>query len=204
MLDCLSITLAEHGTTKTGTIFRTTDDLHTKLAEHKREEIKIGAKVFLNRFSTESLAAAIENLLLTLNISRLDNLILAYHPAKKAATTNGHLSTGTNGTDHIANGAGSLDYSELALAQLKQLWAVLEQFAHDKKIGQLGIADLDTESLQQLFAASTVHPSIAQINLSACCVVPPSLQEFCNQNEIQLLTHSDPEGRFSYLDCIAN
>lgn len=202
LLDCLSITLADHGTSKTGTIYRTTDDLLTKLAEHKREEIKIGAKVFINRFSTDSLIAAIDNLLLTLNVSRLDNLILAYHPVKGgAATTNGHHAAATtNGTDHhTENGTGVLEYSERALPHLKQLWAVLERFAHDEKIGQLGIADLDTESLQQLFAASTVHPSIAQINLSACCVVPPSLQEFCNQNEIQLLTHSDPEGRLFFI-----
>jgi glutamate--cysteine ligase regulatory subunit len=61
------------------------------------------------------------------------------------------------------------------------------------QIGQLGIADLDVDSLKEIYHSSTVHPTITQINLSACCVVPPPLQEFCNSNDIQLLTHSDPQ-----------
>lgn len=138
--------------------------------------------MFLNNFSADHLTAAIENLLSILNISRLDNVILAYHPVKGRSATNGHSVNSTADGDE-------------SLAELKELWAVLEKFAHDNKIGQLGIADLDTETLQQLYAGSQVFPSIAQINLSACCVVPPSLQEFCNQHEIQLLTHSDPEGK---------
>lgn len=143
--------------------------------------------MFLNKFSPDHLTAAIENLLHILNISRLDNVILAYHPVRQAAATNGHHKS----TDGTLSGN-----NEQLLMELKELWAVLEKFAHNSKIVQLGIADLDTETLQQLYAGSQVFPSIAQINLSACCVVPPSLQEFCNQNEIQLLTHSDPEGNF--------
>lgn len=41
-----------------------------------------------------------------------------------------------------------------------------------------------------------VKPSIIQINLSSCCVVPPALQEFTKQNDVQLLTHNDPIGKF--------
>lgn len=41
-----------------------------------------------------------------------------------------------------------------------------------------------------------VKPNIVQINLTACCVVPPALQEFTKQNDIQLLTHSDPAGKY--------
>lgn len=183
----MTITLADNNLTASGTVSRTTDDLTEKLAEHKREEIKIGAKVFLNRFSPIHLTEAIENLLQILNISQLDNVILAYHPVQKAAFTNGHHK-------HDADAAGSPENNEQLLTELKKLWTVLETFANDNKIGSLGIADLDTDTLQNLYAGSTVLPSIAQINLSACCVVPPSLQELCNEHEIQLLTHSDPEG----------
>lgn len=152
--------------------------------------------MFLNANSADHLSAAVEHLLGTLSVSSLDNLILAYHPpAAAAAATNGHTNGKANG--HAAPNAakeGELSYSGEALAQLQLLWSVLEQYAQSGKIGQLGIADLDTASLQQLWTAATVKPTIAQINLSACCVVPPSLQEFCTANEIQLLTHSDPEG----------
>lgn len=188
--------MADHDLTNAGTVSRTTDDLNEKLAEHKREEIKIGAKVFLNNFSPEHLTAAIENLLHILNISRLDNVILAYHPVNKETTTNGQHKT--DSTNDVVP-----DNNKTNLDELKQLWAVLEKFAQNSKINQLGIADLDTETLQQLHAGSKVFPSIAQINLSACCVVPPSLQEFCNQNEIQLLTHSDPEGKIPFIHIIS-
>lgn len=189
-------------------ITRNNDDLNNKIAEHKREEIKVGAKVFLNTSSVEHLKSAIDSLLQTLNITNLDNLILAYHP-KHECESNGHGGATTNGSNgHTDNDAtvakagepakeGVLEWgvgSDNALPDLKQLWHVLEQYAKEKKVCQLGIADLDTESLHDLFATSVVKPTIAQINLSACCVVPPSLQEFCNKNEIQLLTHSDPEG----------
>lgn len=186
LLDCLAITLADSAVTKSGTIYRTSDDLSEKLAEHKREEIKIGAKVFLNSFSPNHLTAAIDNLLEILNISRLDNLILAYHPGKAAAVP--HV-----GRESNASTLSSVTSDNYA-AELKELWTILEQFAHHKKIVQLGIADLDTATLEQLYKGSSVFPSIVQINLSACCVVPPALQEFCNEHEIQLLTHSDPEG----------
>lgn len=41
-----------------------------------------------------------------------------------------------------------------------------------------------------------VKPNIVQINLATCCVVPPALQEFTKENDIQLLTHSDPSGEY--------
>lgn len=39
-----------------------------------------------------------------------------------------------------------------------------------------------------------MKPSIVQVNLATCCVVPPALQEFSKQNDIQLNTTSDPAG----------
>lgn len=196
LFDCLKFTLTEPIRSKTGqTLHRAGDDLAAKLAEHKREEIKVGAKVFLNANSVEHLSAAVEHLLDTLSVSSLDNLILAYHPP--ASPANGHTNGKANGqstTNGSAAKEGELSYSGEALVQLQLLWSVLEQYAEAGKICQLGIADLDTASLQKLWTAATVKPTIAQINLSACCVVPPSLQEFCTANEIQLLTHSDPEG----------
>lgn len=187
---------------------RNNDDLLAKITENKRDEIKIGAKVFLNTNSVDHLTAAIENLLTTLNVTYLDNLILAYHPTHEQI--NGH--TNGNGTaEHgdtvqpngdSAGKEGILEWgigNQNALTDLKRLWNVLEQYAQKEKICQLGIADLDTDSLTELYETSVVKPTIAQINLSACCVVPPSLQEFCNKNEIQLLTHSDPEGKLIHL-----
>lgn len=180
-----------------------------KITEFKRDEIKIGAKVFLNTNSVDHLTAAIENLFTTLDVSYLDNLILAFHPKYELSQTNGH-SNGNGTAEHTnvahtngesAGKEGILEWgvgNQNALFDLKRLWSVLEQYAEASKICQLGIADLDTESLTAIYETSAVKPTIAQINLSACCVVPPSLQEFCTKKEIQLLTHSDPEGKFFF------
>lgn len=195
LFDCLKATLTDQ-VQKDGIIQRRNDDLLTKITEHKREEIKIGAKLFLNSNNVDHVSEAIDHLLATLQITSLDNLILAFHP--KTATngteqTNGH---------HAENGVaapkeGVLEWgggNANAFAELVTLWNVLERYAKDGKICQIGIADLDTDSLLQLYKMSLIKPSIAQINLSACCVVPKALQEFCTKNELQLLTHSDPEG----------
>lgn len=168
---------------------RKNNNLLEKVKEHQRTDIKIGAKIFLNQYSETCLSEAVEALFDTLNVSYLDNLILAYHPrgadSLAGGETNGEVKEGV-----IEWATGS----DNAASNLKKLWSLLEKYAVDKKIGQLGIADLDVNSLRELFEASTVHPSIAQINLSACCVVPPQLQSYCEDNEIQLLTHSDPQG----------
>lgn len=196
---------------KNAQIFRVNDDLTAKITEHERANIKIGAKIFVNRACPKNLESAIDGLLNVLGVESLDNLILAYHPSKTIGIRNGNINgrilNGNHPEDEpsvasiyatsvpkersIEWGGNSV---KAALNDLKKLWKVLENYSEQKKITQLGIADLDTDSLIDLYRTSSVRPTIVQINLSACCVVPPALQEFCNKNDIQLLTHSDPEG----------
>uniref|UniRef100_A0A182PLX2 GCS light chain n=1 Tax=Anopheles epiroticus TaxID=199890 RepID=A0A182PLX2_9DIPT len=196
LTDCLRSTFGEAEVTDLSPnrrlITRRNNDLLEKVKQHPRADIKIGAKIFLNRFSEPALTEAVDKLLEMLNVSYLDNLILAYHP------TGDHNSNGSagEGAEEQEVKEGVLEWavgSDNAVGNLKKLWSLLERYAADGKIGQLGIADLDADSLMELYEASTVHPSIAQINLAACCVVPTQLQEYCNENEIQLLTHSDPQ-----------
>lgn len=211
LFDSLKLTTLDTASrSKNGHFYRNNDDLQAKMTEHKRDDIKIGVKVFLNTESIDYLRLSIDTLLKTLEVDHLDNLILAYHPKSSSSsttiTTNGHSHMNGGGDLHSPNinGIGKEgviewgDGSTNALNSLKKLWKTLEQYADEKKICQLGIADLDTESLKELYDGSVVKPTIAQINLSACCVVPPSMQEFCNKNFIQLLTHSDPEGLFCF------
>lgn len=192
LTDCLRSTFAEaelvEGQQQPRLVTRRNNDLKEKVQEHQRTDIKIGAKIFLNQYTEGGLAEAVEKLFDTLNVSYLDNLILAYHP-RSAATDNGVESNGEVKEGVIQWAVGT----DNAVSQLKKLWSTLERYAAHGKIGQLGIADLDVDSMRDLFEASTVHPTIAQINLAACCVVPPQLQEFCGQNDIQMLTHSDPQ-----------
>ncbi|XP_059622234.1 glutamate--cysteine ligase regulatory subunit isoform X2 [Phlebotomus argentipes] len=195
LVDCLRATLdaASVAVGKGGgaAVSRASDDLREKVTEHERANVKIGAKLFLNDNSTDNLKSAIDTLFSVLGVECLDNLILAYHP--QGRTTNGVA----NGDAEEAKEGGVMDWTggrADAIPDLKALWREMERYALEKKVTQLGIADLDVNSLQELHSVSEFHPSIAQINISTCCVVPPPLQEFCHQNDIQLLTHSDPEG----------
>lgn len=198
LFDSLNLTLGDALIdAKSGHITRNNDDLLAKVAEFERDNIKIGAKVFLNSAEPALLREALNNLLTVLNVNDLDNLILAYHPAHKAenGTTNG----AQNGTAALASslpkdGVLTWGNGDKAVADLKELWRTLESYADNNRIRQLGIADLDTDTLADLYASCRIKPAIAQINLSACCVVPPEMQEFCAKHEIQLLTHSDSEG----------
>lgn len=82
------------------------------------------------------------------------------------------------------------------LDQIKSVWKILESFVQNAKIKQLGIADVEETTFRALYEWATVKPSIIQINLATCCVVPPTLQAFCKENDLKLLTHSDNNGEF--------
>lgn len=86
------------------------------------------------------------------------------------------------------------------LDQIKNVWRILENFVLEEKIKQIGVADVEENTFRALYEWANVKPSIIQINLATCCVVPPSLQAFCKEKDLKLLTHSDPAGKtyFSY------
>lgn len=197
MLDCLNVIVSDPLVdAKAGLISRQNDDLLAKVTEYERSNVKIGAKVFLNHANPILLQEAIDSLLETLNVDHLDNLTLAYHPldgSSKANGTNGHQN-GSLGSSLPKENHLTWTDSQITVDELRQLWQVLETYADDKKICQLGIADLDANTLIDFYNACRVKPTISQINLSVCCVVPPAMQEFCAAHEIQLLTHSDPKG----------
>ncbi|XP_039493506.1 glutamate--cysteine ligase regulatory subunit [Drosophila santomea] len=178
-----------------GRVQRATQELTTRLTENGRNEISIGAKIFLNRHSTECVNQAVEELLNILSVTHVDNVVLAYHPnavasATPVATTKSPCSEGST-VSKAAN--WSQRNGKEGVAELKELYQTLEQYALKQQITQLGIADLDAVALEELHKSAQVAPTIAQVNLSTCCVVPPELQEFCTAHDIQLNTHSDPE-----------
>ncbi|XP_017114514.1 glutamate--cysteine ligase regulatory subunit [Drosophila elegans] len=182
-----------------GRVQRATQELTTRLTENGRNEISIGAKIFLNRHSTECVNQAVEALLNILSVTHVDNVVLAYHPnavasATPVATTGGQpKSPCSEGISASKASTWSLRNGEEGVSELKELYQTLEQYALKQQITQLGIADLDAAALEELHKGAQVAPTIAQVNLSTCCVVPADLQEFCTAHDIQLNTHSDPE-----------
>ena len=72
-----------------------------------------------------------------------------------------------------------------------QTWRVLESLQEQGMIAQLGVAEFGCERLARFLAHTKVKPSVDQINLKDCCVVPKSLILYAKQEKIQLLTHND-------------
>ncbi|KAF5014891.1 hypothetical protein F66182_13969 [Fusarium sp. NRRL 66182] len=70
-------------------------------------------------------------------------------------------------------------------------WHALETLAENGKIAQLGVAEFGTERLARFIQQTTVRPSVDQINVKDCCVVPKSLILYAKQEKIRLLTHND-------------
>lgn len=70
-------------------------------------------------------------------------------------------------------------------------WHALETLAENGKIAQLGVAEFGTERLARFIQHTTIRPSVDQINVKDCCVVPKSLILYAKQENIRLLTHND-------------
>ncbi|TDG40535.1 hypothetical protein AWZ03_013043 [Drosophila navojoa] len=188
-----------------GRVLCATQELNSRLTENGRNEISIGAKIFLNKYSTECINQAVEALLNILNVTHVDNVVLAYHPnaltvasATTLATTaktpcsEGSESGSSTSVSDAAN-SWSARNGEQGIEELKLLYKCLEKYALKQQIKQLGIADLDAKTLAKLYKSAEVVPTIAQVNLATCCVVPAELHEFCRDHELVLNTHSDPE-----------
>lgn len=179
-----------HGTE--AQLLRANRELEERIKEYARNEISIGVKLFLNKSSKQDVEEAISALMRILKVEHVDNLVLAYHPLETASKALPQTPDVTSAVSYTGDSKWS-KRNEKNLDVLKELWEVLQEFHEKKQICQLGIADLDCDALTELHKNARVPPTINQINLANCCVVPPELKEFCTQHDIQLLTHGDPE-----------
>ncbi|KAL7292954.1 glutamate--cysteine ligase regulatory subunit [Trichogramma pretiosum] len=131
-----------------------------------RKELKIAVKVLLSKLDPTNLREAFDRVFEVLNTEVIESLVV-------------HLEKEETG-DNI-------------LPVLQNLWKVLEEYHNNKRLVSIGVSDVDTDKFIQFYNWANIKPNIIQINLATCCVVPPALQEFTKQNDIQLLTHSDPD-----------
>uniref|UniRef100_A0A8D8Q022 GCS light chain n=1 Tax=Cacopsylla melanoneura TaxID=428564 RepID=A0A8D8Q022_9HEMI len=130
---------------------------------------RTSVKIFVKSCEPEHLQQAIDYIFKYLEIQTVDTVILAYNDSRNKEKS-----------------------QEKLLSELNTLWTVLETMVDDKKISRIGVSDLHEDTFIQFYSTAKVKPSMIQINLSSCCVVPPVLQEFAKSNVIQLITHSDP------------
>lgn len=149
--------------------------------DHDVEGIKVVVKIFINCFFEDSIQEIID-ILPTMCVTK-PSVILAYHPTSK-----------NENSDKFIWGDNCEEYRK----NFRKCWTVLRNAKRDGKISQLGLADIDLDSIQKMFDDEIgVDFTTLQINTQTCCVVPPELQTFCKERDIQLLTHSDPQGNLA-------
>ncbi|XP_063217949.1 glutamate--cysteine ligase regulatory subunit-like [Bacillus rossius redtenbacheri] len=170
LIESLKITLdrwtpVDNGTTDTLEIRGNSGHCASIPESESRSDLKISVKVFISSLKTEALSEALEKVFAALGVSFVDSLVLAY-PSRSEP--------------------------DALLPALQELWRVLESNVVLQRLGSIGVSDVDTDVFISLYHWAQVKPSIVQINLATCCVVPPALQDFTKEHNVQLLTHSDP------------
>ena len=70
-------------------------------------------------------------------------------------------------------------------------WACLEELHDEGVIKRLGVSEFGSERLARFLHQSRIRPSVNQINVRDCCVVPKPLILFAKQEKVELLTHND-------------
>ncbi|XP_069122055.1 glutamate--cysteine ligase regulatory subunit-like [Argopecten irradians] len=134
--------------------------------DSERGDRKLTVKIFLCRLlPPKVIQQAVEKVLAELTTSNIDVVLLAFP---------------------------DLGDEGLTLEVIKPYWEVLQELFSKKMVLSLGICDLDKDVLEELYNWAKEKPSINQVNLESCCVMPKDLTEYAKENDIQLLTHSDP------------
>ncbi|PVI05221.1 glutamate-cysteine ligase regulatory subunit [Periconia macrospinosa] len=70
-------------------------------------------------------------------------------------------------------------------------WRTLEKLHAEGLVSRLGIAEFGVSRLEKFLSQINVKPSVNQINVRDCCVVPKPLILYAKQQKIELLTHND-------------
>ncbi|KAF2122606.1 glutamate-cysteine ligase-like protein regulatory subunit [Lophiotrema nucula] len=70
-------------------------------------------------------------------------------------------------------------------------WRTLEKLHEEKLVSKLGIAEFGVQRLNKFLPQTKVKPTVNQINVRDCCVVPKPLILYAKKEGIELLTHND-------------
>ncbi|KAK6539792.1 hypothetical protein TWF694_009984 [Orbilia ellipsospora] len=72
-----------------------------------------------------------------------------------------------------------------------QTYRTLESLHSSGKIMRIGLAEFGVPRLSKILPNTRIKPSVDQINVRDCCVVPKPLIHFAKEHKIELLTHND-------------
>lgn len=137
---------------------------------------------------------AIDLVLKELHIETIDLLIVSF-PGVSFDAEDEELEAeddeeGSRASSDSKAGSDSTDQADDFESMVKT-WHALEALAENGKIAQLGVAEFGTERLARFLKETRIRPSVDQINVKDCCVVPKSLILYAKQEKIRLLTHND-------------
>ncbi|KAK9388312.1 hypothetical protein V1515DRAFT_614887 [Lipomyces mesembrius] len=85
--------------------------------------------------------------------------------------------------------------SSISEQDIFDIWTVAVRTADWYKVRSVGVSEFSTARLEALIKFSKrmglALPSINQINIRDCCVLPPSLLALAKENAVKLLAHND-------------
>ncbi|KAL8951255.1 MAG: hypothetical protein Q9222_002757 [Ikaeria aurantiellina] len=158
----------------------------TMLSE-ERSEYDITVKFFLLPKSLfadwrRHLQSAIACVLKELGVDSVDLLIVSFPGISFDADTEERGECGSN----------TLQVSEEELFDaMLDAWEEVELLKSDGVVRQIGLAEFGRERLQRFLPRTRQRPTVNQINVKDCCVVPKAMMAYAKQENLELLTHSD-------------
>ncbi|PYH78357.1 gamma-cysteine synthetase subunit [Aspergillus uvarum CBS 121591] len=129
---------------------------------------------------------AIDLVLRELHVDSIDLLIVSFPGILFDADDDSEVEEDDENAGSSDAGSEEDDFDSII-----QTWRTLEGLHEQGMIKQLGVAEFGSERLARFLPHTKVKPSVDQINLKDCCVVPKSLILYAKQERIQLLTHND-------------
>ncbi|KAL8723962.1 MAG: hypothetical protein Q9181_007056 [Wetmoreana brouardii] len=130
------------------------------------------------RHLREAVAAVLEEL----GIDSINLFILSFPGISFDADTEGKGGCGSNRVE--------ASESELFDAML-DAWKEVEAFKSKGVVSQVGLAEFGRERLQKFLPRTAQRPTVDQINVRDCCVVPESMMLYAKKENLELLTHND-------------
>jgi len=151
----------------------------------ERSEYDITVKLFFlpsTRTSQSSLHTqeAISLVLKELHVPSIDLLIVSFQGVSFDADD-----------DEDEDLEGDQNQETKHLNDMIETWRTLEELHAKGVVAQIGLAEFGSERLRKFLPRTKVRPSVDQINVRDCCVVPKSLILYAKQEKIELLTHND-------------
>uniref|UniRef100_A0A1I7ZWI4 GCS light chain n=1 Tax=Steinernema glaseri TaxID=37863 RepID=A0A1I7ZWI4_9BILA len=137
---------------------------------YDRDDLKISLKVFLTDFDCTQITNAIDATLDQLKTDSIEQIIVAFPEID----------------------GESEEHENAWIQNVISLWKNIETLIDVGKVVSAGVADLQFSQLEKLYDEAYVKPRVNHFNIEGCCVVPPELQTYAREHDIQLLTHNDP------------